>query len=241
MSIFDNEDIVQGYDGSCHAPSSAKASSVKKRGHKKEKEFAKRIGGDVVKGTKKPDVIKGDDRYSVKGALTNIQFLLLSIKKSESFYGSNHPVYKYQLAGYNCKKFKSDNGGKFIKKSLSDEFKNSADEVIEWLSDKDNFRFVIEKVISDGYDANKLVVLKETTQDALVYDMRNVVDHYVNSNYKVRATKGAKVTVRCDGKEIFYLEIRGSKGKIGSMNHGVRSPIFYSFLQENLTYDVVSK
>ena len=40
MSIFDNEDIVQGYDGSCHAPSSAKASSVKKRGHKKENEFA---------------------------------------------------------------------------------------------------------------------------------------------------------------------------------------------------------
>ena len=42
-------------------------------------------------------------------------------------------------------------------------------------------------------------------------------------------------------KEIFYLEIRGSVGKIGYMNHGVRSPALYSFLQENLTYDVVSK
>ena len=240
MKIFDNKDIVQGYDGSCHAPSSALASSKKLEGHGKEDVFAKRICGGVVKGRKKPDVIKGDDRYSVKGAEKNIQFLLLSLKKSESFYGSNHPVYKYQLTGYNHKNFKFDNGG-LIMNSLFDEFKNSADEVIEWLSDKDNFRFVIEKAFSDGYDANKLVVLKETDQDALVYNMKDVVDHYVNSNYEVKVTKGAKVQVFCDDKEIFYLEIRGSAGKIGSMNHGCRAPQFYNFLQENLTYGVVSK
>ena len=240
MKIFDNEDIVQGYDGSRHAPSSALASSKKKEGHKKEDVFAKRIGGDVIKGRKKPDVIKGDDRYSVKGAGKNVQLLLLAPKKGEEFYGSKHPLYKFQLTGYNYKKFKFDNDG-FIKKSLFDEFKNSADKTIEWLSNKDNFRFVIEKAFSDGYDANKLVILEETDQDALVYNMKDVVDHYVNSNYEVKVTKGAKVQVFCDDKEIFYLEIRGSVGKIGSMNHGVRSPTLYSFLQENLTYDVVSK
>ena len=53
--------------------------------------------------------------------------------------------------------------------SLFDEFKNSADKTIEWLSNKDNFRFVIEKAFSDGYDANKLVVLEETDQDDLGY------------------------------------------------------------------------
>ena len=242
MKISDNENIVHGYDGSCHAPSSALASSVKKGGHKKEDEFAMRLGSIdyVMKGTKKPDVIKGDDRYSVKGAGKNIQFLLLSPKKSESFYGLNHPVYKYQLAGYNHKKFKFDNDG-LIMKSLFDEFKKSADKAIEWLRNKDNFRFIIEKVFSDEYDVNKLVVLKETDQDALVYDMRDVIDHYVNSNYKVRVTKGAKIVVDYDNKEIFYLEIRGSVGKIGSMNHGCRAPQFYIFLQENLTYGVVSK
>jgi hypothetical protein len=238
MKISNNEDIVQGYDGSRHAPSSEKGSSVKKRGHKKEKEFAKRICGEVIKGTKKPDVIKGDDRYSVKGALTNIQFLLLSIKKSGSFYSSNHPVYKYQLAGYNHKKFKYDNGG-LIRNSLFDEFKNSADEVVEFLSDKDNFRFVIEKVLSDGYDVNKLAVLQEVNQDALIYNMKDVVDYYVNSNYKVRVTKGAKIVVDCDDKEIFYLEIRGSEGKVGSMNHGCRAQKFYNFLKENLNYEVI--
>ena len=240
MNIFDNEDIVQGYDGSRHAPSSALASSKKIEGHNKEDEFAKRIGGGVVKGRKKPDVIKGDDRYSVKGAGKNVQLLLLAPKKGEEFYGSKHPLYKFQLAGYNYKKFKFDNGG-FIMKSLFDEFKNSADKTIEWLSNKDNFRFVIEKAFSDGYDANKLVVLEETDQNAFVYNMKDVVDHYVNSNYEVKVTKGAKVQVFCDDKEIFYLEIRGSVGKIGYMNHGVRSPALYSFLQENLTYDVVSK
>ena len=240
MNIFDNEDIVQGYDGSCHAPSSALASSKKLEGHGKEDVFAKRIGGGVVKGRKKPDVIKGDDRYSVKGAGKNVQIFLLAPKKGKEVYGSKHPLYKFQLAGYNYKKFKFDNGG-FIKKSLFDEFKNSADKTIEWLSNKDNFRFVIEKAFTDGYDANKLVILEETDQDALVYNMKDVVDHYVNSNYEVKVTKRAKVTVRCDDKEIFYLEIRGSVGKIGYMNHGVRSPALYSFLQENLTYDVVSK
>ena len=241
MKISDNEDIVQGYNGSRHAPSSDKASSVKKRGHKKEHEFAKRIGVDpdgVVKGTKKTDVIKGDERYSVKGGHTNLQFLLLCIKKSGSVYGLNHPVYKYQLAGYNHKKFKFDNGG-LIRNSLFDEFKNSADEVIEFLSDKDNFRFVIEKVFSDGYDANKLVVLEKIDQDALIYNMKDVVDHYVNSNYKVRVTEGAKIVVDYDDKEIFYLEIRGSKGKVGSMNHGCRAQKFYNFLKENLNYEVI--
>ena len=99
MNIFDNEDIVQGYDGSCHAPSSALASSKKLEGHGKEDVFAKIIGGSVVKGRKKPDVIKGDDRYSIKGARKNVQIFLLAPKKGKEFYGSKHPIYKFQLAG----------------------------------------------------------------------------------------------------------------------------------------------
>ena len=51
--IVMNYNVVQGYDGSQHAMSSEVASKVKKRGHKKERVFAKRIAGDVVKGIKK--------------------------------------------------------------------------------------------------------------------------------------------------------------------------------------------
>jgi len=233
--------IVKGYDGSRHAPTTKVASKVKKRGHKKEEIFADRIGGDLAGGTIKPDVIKDECRYSVKGAKSNIQLLLLSFRKSENVYGSDNPIYKYQLAAYNHKKFKFENSG-MIETELFSEFKRNANISAEWLRNKNNFRFVLEKVLTDDYDANKLVILEEIDQDAFLYDMKEVVDLYVNSNYEVHVTEGAKVVVTCKGYgEIFYLETRGSAGKIGSMNHGVRAPQFYSFLQENLTYEVISK
>ena len=233
--------IIKGYDGSCHAPTAEVASKVKKRGHNKENEFADRISGDVIGGTIKPDVTKDEHRYTVKGAEKNIQLFLLSFGKSENFYGSNSPMYKYQLAAYNHKKFKFENNN-MIDEELFNKFKSAAKIAAEWLQNKDNFRFVLEKVLSDDYDADKLVILKDIDQDALVYDMREVVDLWVNSNYEVHVTNGAKVVVTCQGYgEIFYLETRGSSGKIGSMNHGCRAPQFYSFLKENLTYEVVSK
>ena len=234
-------DFVKGYDGSRHAPTAKVARKVKKQGHKKERVFANRIDGDVIKGTKKPDVIKDECRYSVKGAKTNIQLFLLSFGNSKNAYGSDNPVYKYQKAAYNHRKFKFDNN-KMIDTKLFSKFLSAADDVAEWLQNKDNFRFVLEKVLTDDYDANKLVVLKEIDQDALIYDMREVVDLYVNSNYKIHVTKGGKVVVTCEGYgEIFYLETRGSVKKVGSMNHGVRAPQFYSFLQENLNYEVIPK
>ena len=246
-------DFVKGYDGSRHAPTAKVARKVKKQGHKKERVFANRIDGDVIKGTKKPDVIKDECRYSVKGANTNIQLFLLSFGNSKNAYGSDNPMYKYQKAAYNHRKFKFDNN-KMIDTKLFSKFLSAADDVAEWLQNKDNFRFVLEKVLTDDYDANKLVVLREIDQDALIYDMREVVDLYVNSNYKIHVTKGGKVVVsvkvgskvlkngktKDKNRQIFYIETRGGKN-LGQLNHGVRAPQFYSFLQENLTYEVISK
>ena len=222
-----------------HAMTSESASNVKIVGHKKEVEFARRVNGDVVGKTSKPDVIKNQYRYSIKGALVNIQLFLLSFQKSEKVYGLNSPLYNYQLAAYNYRKFKYDNGTE--DSDLFSKFLVAADNLATWLKNKHNFRSVIEKVCSDGYDANKLVVLKDIEQDALVYDMKEVVDLYTNSNYNVYVTAGAKIVIRVDNEEIFFIETRGSKGKIGSMNHGCRAPQFYSFLQKNLTYDIISR
>ena len=246
--------IIKGYDGSRHAPTTKVASKVKKRGHKKEHVFSDRIGGKVITGREKPDVIKDEYSYSMKGAEKNIQMLLLSFGKSENAYGFDNPMYKYQLAAYNHKKFKFENNN-MIDEELFDKFKSAAKITAEWLRNKNNFRFVLEKVLTDDYDANKLVVLREIDQDALIYDMREVVDLYVNSNYKIHVTKGGKVVVSVkvgskvlkNGKtkdinrEILYLETRGSVKKIGSLNHGPRAPQFYSFLQENLNYEVIPK
>jgi hypothetical protein len=230
--------IIPGYDGSCHAPTHEVASHVNKRGHKKEEVFALRLGSIdyVVRGTKKPDVIFVF-RYSLKGAAKNIQLLLSRLEPSALFYGTENPLYQYQYAANAHKSFKL-NHKNMIDTNLFDSFYSSALNAAEWLRDKDNFRLVLEKVFSDNYDANKLVVLKSSTSDALVYDMRDVINLYVNSDYEIHVTKGAKIVVRAEGKEIFYLEVRGGK-HCGSMNHGVRSNGLYPFLQENLSYEVV--
>lgn len=231
--------IVQGYNGSRHAPTHEVASNVKKRGHKKEEVFAERLGSIdyVVRGTQKPDVIFGENRYSVKGAAENIQLLLSRLDRSAVVYGTDNPIYQFQFAAYAHKAFKRDNDD-MIDTDLFDAFYAGALNAAEWLRNKDNFRMVLEKVFTDNYDANKLVVLKSDTSDALVYDMRDVIDLYLNSDYEVYVTKGAKVVVRAENKEIFYLEVRGKK-HCGSLNHGVRSKGLYSFLQENLSCEVV--
>ena len=230
--------IKKGYDGSIHASSSAVASDMKTRGHKKEDVFAARFNGEVIKGRQKPDVVKESERVSVKGAAKNIQLLLSKLKPSEDFYGINSPIYKFQLAGAEHRKFKFENDD-YIDEDLLDKFRNAANAAAEWLRNKNNFRIVIEKVFSDNYDANKLAVLKEVDQDAIIYDMKDVVDLYVNSDYKIHVTDSAKIVVRADNREIFYLEIRGGKDHCGSMNHGVRTSGLYDFLKENLNYEII--
>ena len=82
----------------------------------------------------------------------------------------------------------------------------------------------------------------DTDDDAFVYDMKDVIDLYVNSEYEIHVSPYGKIVVSLkvgDKKEIFYLEIRGSLGKCGSMNHGVRAPKLYSFLQENLKCEII--
>ncbi len=101
--------IKKGYDGSIHASSSAVASDMKIRGHKKEDVFAARFNGKVIKGRQKPDVVKESDRVSVKGAAENIQLYLSKLKPSEDFYGVNSPLYKFHLAGAEHRKFKYEN------------------------------------------------------------------------------------------------------------------------------------
>ena len=230
--------IVQGYKGSRHAPTSAVASKVKVRGHKKEDVYAKRIGGVVVKGTQKPDVIKENYRDSVKGASTNIQLFLSRLNRSQIIYGSDSFLYKFQSAGYDHRLFKYQNND-MVDTELFAKFKSTANNAAKWLRNKNNFRIVIEKVFSDSYDANRLVIMKEVDADAYVYDMKDVVNLYVNSDYEVHVTEGAKIVVRTNDKEIFYLEIRGGKDHCGSMNHGVRTAGLYDFLKDNLTAMVV--
>ena len=232
--------IVQGYDGSRHAPTSAIASKVKKGGHTKEEVYAGRVHGEVIKGTQKPDVkiFGSPNRPSVKGPKRNIQLYLCSVASGEKFYGSGSPVHNFQVAAQKHKQFKYDNDG-MIDTDLRDQFVDAANNAAEWLRKPKNFRSVIVKVLSDNYDANQVVILEDKYSDAYVFNMYDVISQYVFSDYKVHVTDAGKIVFCADGLEIFYMETRGSTGKVGHINHGVRAPQFYSFLKNNLKFHEV--
>lgn len=232
--------IVQGYDGSRHAPTSAIASKVKKGGHTKEEVYAGRVHGEVIKGTQKPDVkiFGSPNRPSVKGPKKNIQLYLCSVASGEKFYGSGSPVHNFQVAAQKHKQFKYDNDG-MIDTDLRDRFVEAANNAAEWLRKPKNFRSVIVKVLSDNYDANQVVILEDKYSDAYVFNMYDVISQYVFSDYKVHVTDAGKIVFCADDLEIFYMETRGSTGKVGHINHGVRAPQFYSFLKNNLKFHKV--
>ena len=70
------------------AMSSEKASVVKKAGHSNEDDFAALIGGVVVKGHTKPDVVKNDIGFSLKKVCKRIQFALYSRNSTNWAQGS---------------------------------------------------------------------------------------------------------------------------------------------------------
>ena len=113
----------------------------------------------------------------------------------DSYYDRDHPLNIYQRSAYEYRKFKKENNN-LKNLNLHKVMVKDAETVAEYLRDKDNFREVIEKVCSDGYSADRLVILKEITEDAYRYDMREVVDLYVNSDYKIHVTPGAKIVFR---------------------------------------------
>ena len=152
-------------------------------------------------------------------------------------YGINSLMYKYQKAGYDMRKHILDTGIK--RKDLVNNFHKTGNNLVKWFRNKDNFRFVIEKALTDNYDVNKLIVLEEIDVDGFIYDMKDVVNLYVNSDYKVSITEGSKIKVTIGERELFTLEIRGCKNHCGSMNHCVRSRHFYPFLKETLKFEVL--
>lgn len=223
-----------------HAMTSELASKVKKAGHTKEDEVKSRLwktNANVIKGQVKPDVIDDNNSYSVKGAAVHIQLFLCTVNRSKDIYGSNSPMYKYQKAGFDMKKHKFETGIK--RKDLVNNFHKKGNDLVKWLRKKDNFRSVIEKALTDNYDVNKLIVLEEIDVDGFIYDMKDVVNLYVNSNYKVSITKRSKIKVTIGEREVFCLEIRGCKNHCGSMNHCVRTKHFYPFLKHKLNFVVL--
>jgi hypothetical protein len=239
------EKIIQGYDGAKHASSSELASKNKKRGHTLENEYALRVNGQVILGVGKTDILENDGQTtSCKGAKKHIQILLQSKDQTINNFGKDHPISRYVESGSKVKIFKFNNNNK-VKTIDIDDWKIKADELVEWLKNKENLRIVLNYIFSNR-KINNIVVLEELINDAYKYKIEDVIDFYVNLQYIVYRTKGCKVAIKSSipnitNKElvIFNFELRGSKGKIGSINYWTDAQRFYKSLKENLPFKII--
>ena len=236
--------ISQGYDGSIHGMTSEKAAVVRKRGHTKELEFARRIGGKKERGRKKTDVVGPDGtNYSHKGAKDNLQIFMCNLNTSKTIhYGPDHLVYKWQDAGNDHRYYKLVNDDREDGRLLA-KWTEAADNLIPWLEEKKNFQNIVEMAFSNYGEVDKLVVLREVNQDAYVYEMEDVMNlWWRDTPYTVNRTDRNKITINggnVRSKEMFYFEVRGGKDHCGSLTHGVRPTFFYPFLEKNLDYEIV--
>jgi len=238
-------EVTQGYDGSKHGSSKEIASKNKKRGHKLENEYALRVSGKVKTGVGKTDVLESDGQTSsCKGAKKHIQILLQSKDQTIKKFGEYHPVSKFVKNGYKVKYFKFHNNNK-IKKDDKEEWMLSAIELAEWLKNKNNLKIILNYIFSDN-KINNIIVLEDLEKDAYKFKLEDVIEFYTNLKYEIYSTKGCKVVMKSaipnlslSQLVIFNFEIRGSKGKIGSINYWTDAQRFYRTLKLNLDFKII--
>jgi len=236
---------IQGYDGSRHGSSKDLASSNKKRGHLLEEIYAARVKGSVVKGVGKIDVLEvTEERTSCKGAKKHIQILLQSKDNTIEHFKTEHPITEFVIAGHKVKKYKVENKNK-ININDKNTWKSKADELANWLTKKENFNEILNYIFSNN-SIHYLVVLEDEKQNAFKFKIKDIIDFYVKLDYQVYTTAGCKVVVKSiipnvsiKPLVIFNLEIRGSVGKIGSINYWNDAQRFYKTIKENLKHEII--
>jgi len=236
---------IQGYDGSRHGSTTDMASINKKRGHLLEEIYAARVKGRVVKGVGKIDVIEVNEEHtSCKGAKKHIQILLQSKDNTIDHFKREHPITEFVIAGHKVKKYKAENKNQ-INVADKDKWKRKADELSNWLTKKENFREILNYIFSNN-SIHYLVVLEDEKQNEFKFKITDIIDFYIKLDYQVYTTAGCKVVVKAiipnvSNKYlvIFNLEIRGSIGKIGSINYWNDAQRFYKTIKENLSHEII--
>lgn len=238
--------VIQGYDGSKHGSSSELASSNKIRGHFLEEIYAKRVNGRIVKGVGKIDIIEfNGEQTSCKGAKKHIQLLLQSKEKTIDNFKTGHPISEFVIAGHRVKKYKSENNNK-VRIQDKNIWKIKSGDLANWLTNKSNFRDILFYIFSNNH-IKYLVVLENPKENAFKFRIEDIIDFYVNLDYVTYSTSGCKVVVKSiipnvSTKQliIFNFEIRGSVGKIGSINYWIDAQRFYRSLKLNLPHDIIT-
>tara|TARA_A100001015_G_C14523999_1_gene531513 strand:- start:118 stop:564 length:447 start_codon:yes stop_codon:yes gene_type:complete len=132
--------------------------------------------------------------------------------------------------------------------TLFNNWKSRAHDLAVWLENKDNLRDVLNYIFAKNGEIDNLVILEGEHEDAFKFKMNDIIKFYNNLDYIVYVTEGCKVAIKAKipkfGNDkklvIFNFEIRGSKGKIGSINYWIDAPRFYNSIKKNLNFKLIS-
>ena len=240
--------LITGYDGSRHGSSSQLASINKVKGHKKEVIYAKMVHGQVLKGSGKTAVIAPNGHMTfVKSAKKHIQFLLQSKKESIKYFGDIHPISEFIKSGYKIKKSKFENNNKFDPEDKL-VWKKKAENLSRWIKDRNNFLKLLKYIITKDDEITHIVDFYSYDSMALKYNAQEVITFLSKLDMESYVTDGCKVVVKSkipklsDDKSLIILniELRGSVGKIGSVNYWTDAQRFYGIMKNNIKEEQIT-
>jgi len=198
------------------AMTSEKASIVKKAGHANEDEFASLIGGEVVPGRGKTDVVKNGKNFSLKKVCKRIQFALYS--RNSKCWKESSPsamICKDILTIY-PESYEEYTGNKAHYKSL---LQNKMVAFKDHLSNVDNLKEYLSLVFTNSGEVD-FIVMKDGTNQYVFKAMEAIdtivkVANVVNSkSRKAGDTAEQKVLITIPKgkgyKNLLELEIRNS-------------------------------
>lgn len=215
------------------------ASTAKSSGHKTEVILAESLGGSVIHGTQKPDVVlpKYGNTSVKKGK--KLQLSLYTIERLEKDLGPNNPYVncaRHQRDFYIDRHFNNGN----LAKSLNQKAEQSANNLKDWLNnDVENFIYLLNYVLTNFGEVNYLADLFETN-NKLVYmtKMTDVLELIKKAKPIAKVTpSGLRLSISANTSKgrraIFSLEVRSNIPHYKGMLFKAESKWFFDIIRQS--------
>jgi len=221
------------------------ASKVKKDGHKAEDAYAEFFNGEVVKGTGKTDVkCPKYKNCTVKApAGGKVQMLLQTTDNVKNQWGSEHPMYlasAAQRAYYEDRHFNNEKNSATLYQTA----KKNVAILTEWLSNKENFKQVLNYSLLNNGEVNNVIDMYRTNGEcAYITSGEDFIQAIIDSDpvpkqtlSGLRVSVSVKVGVDKNGNEkrksAFSFEVRSNSNHCKSFLHKMEGGIIFPIVRK---------
>jgi hypothetical protein len=221
------------------------ASKVKLDGHKAEDIYASFFGGKVIKGNGKTDVkcpVYGNTTVKAPAG-GKVQMLLQTTDNVKLRWGKNHPMY---LASESQRRYYEDRHFNAEKNSttLYEEAKKHVALLTKWMSDKENFRQVLNYALLNDGDIDNVVDMYGTNGEyAYISKGIDFIQEIINADPIPKQTpSGLRISVSIligkfdkEGvekrKSVFSFEVRSNSKHCKSFLHKMEGGTIFPLIR----------